>query len=566
MADIDKTKMRIGDIIVQKGYVASQQMQEAFKQQKATGLRLGEQLLQMGLVTEEQILECLCWQNDVPMMSLAGVDVSPAAFRKLSEDYIEQNIVLPIDLKENRLTVVHSDPLNLSFMADEVSHKTSCKVKIFAATEASIKEAIKIYKDRMREFVPLLQALQGETSDQKAVQVETSYDLSEASTPMIAFTNMIIRTGIKRKATDIFVRAVHERLQVLYRVDGVVIELLKFPADLDAHKEKIIARLKTMAELDISDKRLPQDGKFRANLDQREFDCRLSVMPTVFGEKVVIRILYKDRLDVSLEKTGLSNYSYRMLTQLLKKPHGLLLVTGPTGSGKTTTLYASLAYAWDPGKSVVTVEDPVEYVVAQYAQSQVNPDIGLSFASLLRTILRQSPDVILGGEIRDAETALIACEAAMTGHLVLSTLHSNDAPSSVMRMTEIGVDRFLVASVLLGSLSQRLVRGLCAKCRVRVALNKELQAFSERYKLKSEFVYKAKGCVACMGSGYVGRLGLHELLQVTTPISDIICANGTPGDIRSEARKKGFVTIREDALLKVIKGQTDMEQVAKATA
>jgi type IV pilus assembly protein PilB len=566
MVDIDKTKMRIGDIIVQKGYVTSVQMQEAFRQQKATGLRLGEQLLQMGLITEDNILECLCWQNDVPMMSLAGVEVSPSAYRKLSEDYIEQSHVLPVDLQDGQITVVHSDPLNLSFIADEVSHKSGCKVQIFAATEASIKEAIKLYKDRMREFVPLLQALQAESPDQKPVHIESSYDLSEASTPMIAFANMIIRTGIKRKATDIFVRAIHERLQVLYRVDGLITELLKFPADLDLHKDKIVARMKTMAELDISDKRLPQDGKFRASLEQKEFDCRLSVMPTVFGEKVVIRILYKDRLDVSLDKTGLSNYSYRLLTQLLKRPHGLMLVTGPTGSGKTTTLYASLAYAWDPGKSVVTVEDPVEYVVEQYAQSQVNPDIGLTFASLLRTILRQSPDVILVGEIRDAETAQIGCEAAMTGHLVLSTLHSNDAPSSVMRMTEIGVDRFLVASVLLGSLAQRLVRSLCAKCRLRVALNKELQAFSERYKLKSEFVYRAKGCSACMGSGYVGRLGLHELLQVTSPIADIICANGTPGEIRTEARKKGFITIREDALLKVIKGQTDMEQVAKATA
>ena len=557
----EKAKMRIGDIIVYKGYVTQQQLQEAFRKQRETGLRLGEQLVEMKLVNEEILLECLCWQKDVPMMNLQGVEISPTAFRSLPEDYIVQSNVLPVDLKNNELIIVHSDPLNLQFIADEVTHKTGKKVKIAASTEQSIKVAIEAFRERMKEFLPLLEALKAEPPDKDLSNFENLFDLTEASTPMISFANMVIRNGIKRRATDIYIQPCDSRLQIRYRVDGLVQELLKFPADLDRHKDKIVARFKTMAGLDISEKRMPQDGKFRPNLDAKLFDCRLSIMPTVYGEKAVIRILYKDRLNVTLDKTGLSNYHHKILTKMLDKPHGLVLVTGPTGSGKTTTLYAALAHLWSPDKSVVTVEDPVEYEVEEYSQSQVNPDIGLNFATLLRSLLRQAPDVMLVGEIRDSETAKMACEAAMTGHMVLSTLHSNSAPSSVLRLSEIGVDKHLLGSVLLGSLAQRLVRTLCMKCREKSALSEDLKSFAARYKLQSEFVYKAKGCVGCLGAGYLGRVGVHEIMQVSTEIGDMICAGAMPSQLIAEARKKGFVTIKEDAMLKVLKGQTDLRQV-----
>jgi type II secretory ATPase GspE/PulE/Tfp pilus assembly ATPase PilB-like protein len=310
---------------------------------------------------------------------------------------------------------------------------------------------------------------------------------------------------------------------------------------------------------------MPQDGKFKAQLEQKYVDCRVNICPTVDGEKAVIRVLTKDRLNITLDKIGLSNFSYKMLTHLLHRPHGLILVTGPTGSGKTSTLYAALNYLYRPTKSVVTVEDPVEYEVEDYSQSQVNSEIGLTFATVLRAMLRQAPDIILVGEIRDAETAKIACEAAMTGHLVLSTLHANDSPSSVLRLTEIGVDHFLVASVFVGVIAQRLVRRLCARCRQKVGLTKELQTFAERYKLKSNFVYGKKGCNACMGSGYVGRTGIHEVLSNSALVSEVITRKGTPFDILAEARKSGFVNLREDALLKVFQGITDMEEVFKVT-
>ena len=565
MDPVEKERMRIGDIIVYKGYVTQQQLQDAFRKQRETGLRLGEQLVAMKLVTEEMLLECLCWQKDVPMMNLQGVEISPTAFRVLPEDYIVQSNVLPVDLKHNELTIVHSDPLNLQFIADEVSHKSGRKVKIYAATENSIKDAISSFREKMKEFLPLLDALKAEPPDKEVVQIENMFDLTEASSPMIAFANMVIRTGIKRRATDVYVQPCDDRLQIRYRVDGVCQELLKFPADLDNHKDKIVARFKTMASMDISEKRLPQDGKFRASLDSSYFDCRLSVIPTVFGEKAVIRILYKDRLNVTLDKTGLSNYHHKILTKMLAKANGLVLVTGPTGSGKTTTLYASLAHLWNPTKSVVTVEDPVEYEVEEYSQSQVHSEIGLTFATLLRSMLRQAPDIILVGEIRDAETAKIAGEAAMTGHMVLSTLHANSAASSVLRLSEIGVDKYLIASVLLGALAQRLVRTLCMKCRAKTALSEELKSFAARYKLQSEFVYQARGCTGCMGDGYVGRLGVHEIIQVSPGIADMISTGGTPSELVAEARKKGFVTMKEDAMLKVLKGQTDLRQALEAT-
>lgn len=562
---IDKTKMRLGDVLSHKGFVTPQQLQQAFKQQKETGLRLGEQLIALNMVTEENILECLCWQQGLSMKSLAGIEVSPAAYAALPEDYINSNNVLPIDISSSGIVVVHSDPLNLNFIADEVAHRTGKKVEIHASTENSIKDAINSYKERMKEFLPLLTALQAEPPDKANPLTDQVFDVEESTTPIIAFTNIILRTGITRKATDIYIEPKDDLLKVRYRIDGIVQDAFKFPAEFDKHKEKVVARLKTMANLDISEKRLPQDGKFRGKLKTKVVDCRVSVLPTIDGEKIVLRVLFKDRLDVSLTNAGLSNYSMRLLTNLLEKPHGLMLVTGPTGSGKTTTLYASLAHMYDPSKSVVTVEDPVEYEIEGYSQAQVNTEVGLTFASLLRSILRQAPDIILVGEIRDAETAKIACEAAMTGHYVMSTLHSNDAASSIMRLTEIGVDRFLVSSVLIGSIAQRLVRKLCAKCRVQVGLDKELQEFAERYKLKTQAVFDSKGCSYCLGSGYIGRMGIHEILQNTLQIQDIITQGGTPLELVTAARKAGFISLREDALLKVIQGFTDMKQVRKAT-
>jgi len=561
---IDKSKMRIGDILVYRGKVTQQQMSEAFRLQKETGLRLGEQLIAMELVTEDDMLECLCWQKDVDFTSLVGVDVSPQAYSCLTEDYIEQNLVLPLDVGGGVLTIAHNDPINLQFVIDETAHKANLKIKAYIATEQGIRDAIQKHKEKMREFAPLVDALKMESPDRANPLTDKIWDLEDASTPMVSFTHMIIRTALNRKATDIYIEFVEDRLKVRFRVDGEVQNLLKFPADFDKHKEKIIARIKMMANLDVSERRVPQDGKFRAELKRKFMDCRVNILPTVEGEKAVIRILAKDRLNVSLDKTGMSNYSLKVLTGLLAKPYGLILVTGPTGSGKTTTLYAALQHVWSPKKSVVTVEDPVEYEVPDYSQIQVNTDVGMSFASILRAVLRQAPDVILIGEIRDGETAKIACEAAMTGHLVLSTLHANDSSSSVMRLTEIGVDNFLVASVLLGAIAQRLTRKLCAKCKIKMALTPELVEFAARYKMKTQFVYQHKGCPACTGQGYVGRMGIHEILVNSPQISEVITRKGSPFDIVAEARKKGFITLKEDALLKVFQGLTDMDQVAKS--
>ena len=405
---VPTTRLRIGDLMVQEGVLNPQNLKMALYAQKSSGLRLGEQLLRMKLVSEEILLKCLCHQKGLPMMELFGVEVAPEAYRLLTEAYIDQKQVLPVDFEDGNLIIVHPDPLNLSTIADEVSRTTGHKVIAMAATKPAIQQAITQYRERMEVFESTLDQMKSEAPDQEVVHVQSSYDLSDTSSFVITFVNLALSTGIRHRATDIYVRAAENRIQIRYRVDGVLQDVFKFPPEFHQHKEKIVSRLKTIAKMDIAEKRLPQDGKFRVSLGENLYDCRLSVVPTIFGENAVIRMLYKDMLNITLENTGLSNYSFKLLQSLLKKPHGLMLVTGPTGSGKTTTLYAALANLWDPSKSVMTVEDPVEYEVSDYIQSQVRPEIGLSFASMLRSILRQTPDVIMVGEIRDKETANVA--------------------------------------------------------------------------------------------------------------------------------------------------------------
>jgi type IV pilus assembly protein PilB len=561
-----QSKMRIGDLMVQEGILNPQNLKMALYAQKSSGLRLGEQLLRMKLISEEILLKSLCNQKGVPIMELFGVEIAPEAYRLLTETYMDEKQVLPIDFEDGELIIVHSDPLNLESLADEVSRSTGYKVRARVATKSSILLARSQYCERMSVFESVLEKMKTESPDQEVVKVESSYDLEESSSFVITFVNLIITTGIRHRATDIYVRAVENRIQIRFRIDGVLQNFFKYPPEFNQHKEKIVSRLKTIAKMDIAEKRLPQDGKFRVRLKEDFFDCRLSVIPTIYGENAVIRMLYKDMLNVTLENTGLSNYSFSLIQTLLKRPHGLMLVTGPTGSGKTTTLYASMASLWDPSKSLMTVEDPVEYEVSDYIQSQVRPEIGLNFAAMLRSILRQTPDIIMVGEIRDRETATVACEAAMTGHFVLSTLHTNNATSSVLRLTEMGVDRFLVSAVLVGVVAQRLVRRLCIKCRVPDAMDQEMEEFVARYKLRNEFVHRAGGCKICLGSGYLGRLGLHEVLHRTAKIAEIINSGGTSGDIFTEARSTGFVTLYEDGLLKVFQGLTDATQVQRVTA
>ncbi|MBT3783678.1 Flp pilus assembly complex ATPase component TadA [bacterium] len=566
MCKEDEGRLRIGDALVKKGYLTDQDLRTALQKQKRSGLRLGEQLLEMKLVTEEALLECLCDQLGVPMLHMAGVEISPSAYHSLNEEYITEKGLVPIDFVQGELVVAHPDPQNLKIIEDEVSHKTGIKARVYAATPNDIMKTKARFKQRMRTFEPVLEQLKNEDPDREIVQIEKAVNLDDDSSSMVTFLNLVLTTGVQRKATDIYIRAVQERLEIRYRVDGVALELLKWPSELNQHKEKLVSRLKTIANMDIAEKRLPQDGKFRVKLGTNYYDCRLSVVPSIFGENAVIRILYKEMLKVTLDNTGLSNYSFRLVTELLKKPHGLMLVTGPTGSGKTTTLYACMASIFDPSKVVTTVEDPVEYEVEDYIQFQVRHDIGLNFATMLRSILRQTPDVILVGEIRDTETAQMACEAAMTGHFVFSTLHTNNATSSVLRLTEMKVDRFLVSAVLVGVIAQRLVRHLCSKCRLHVSLDQELKEFAARYKLQQDYAFEASGCDSCFGTGYIGRLGLHEVLVRTGEIAEIINHGGSSGDIYLEARKSSFVTMREDGFLKVLKGLTDKIQVDRVTA
>jgi len=548
-------KKRLGDLLVDLGVISEEQLHEALQIQKKTGSKLGKILIDKGFITPEELIEVLEFQLGIPHVNLEKYFVDPEAVKTIPESLAKRLKAIPIKKEDGKLLVAMSDPLDL-FAIDDIKMTTGFEVQPVIASEEDIDKVInKFYglKESIEKAVEeVLPDFYEEDFNLQTNEFETS-----AEAPVAQLVNDLIEQAIKETASDIHIEPQEDGLRVRYRVDGHLYEKTKLPKRLHT---TLIARIKIMASMDIAEKRLPQDGKIKFITDKKDIDLRISTLPTVYGEKAVIRILDRRSILLDINELGFSEDNVKALRSIIKAPHGMILVTGPTGSGKTTTLYSILNEINSVEKNIITLEDPVEYSLRGINQVQINPRAGLTFASGLRSILRQDPNVIMVGEIRDTETVKIAVRAALTGHLVLSTLHTNDAASAVTRLIEMGVEPFLVASSVIGVIAQRLVRKICENCKQQYILeDKEASMFFGESNSKIK-LYKGKGCRFCNNTGYKGRTAVGEVMRITPAHSELINKKASSDQLKKFSIKQGMNTLKEEGLKLVKNGITTLEE------
>ena len=559
-------RKRLGDILVEAGVISAQQLQEALSKQKILGKRLGKVLVDTGLTTEDSIATTLATQMNIPYLNLNEIAITPEVLTTIPDGIVRSHNLLPVKLEGNRLQITMADPLDV-FIIDEITFQTGYELEIGISPESQIEAAIKHYYGNSESLQNAVDNLAAERKTEVTLDESffTTFDLNEEeqNVPIINLVNTIIQQAINDKASDIHIEPDEEVVRVRYRIDGILNELMKAPKTIQS---ELISRLKIMAQMDISEKRLPQDGRIKVKVQNKSIDLRVSSLPTVFGEKIVIRILDKSRLSLTLDQVGFDEDLLKLFKTLSSAPNGIVLMTGPTGSGKTSTLYAAINFVKSPEINITTVEDPVEYLIPSINQVQVRSEIGLTFARTLRSILRQDPNVILIGEIRDFETAQIAIESALTGHLVFSTLHTNDAASAVTRLIEMGVEPYLVASAVIGVGGQRLVRKICPSCRISYETkDQELIDILNENGFKNTTLYRGKGCLTCRKTGYAGRTAIHEIMTINDEIHGLILDSASARDIRQAAIKSGMRTMRVDGLQKAVKGVTTLREVLRLT-
>lgn len=561
-----RRRKSVEQLLLERGVITEDKLTQARHVCSQTpGKTLAQVLLTMAAASEEQILSALAETLALPFEHLDRSTIDAKAFESLPVDYIRKSGVIPIRYDGDRLVLGMTDPTDV-FLLDEVRRKTKRDVRIVVTTRADINRVSEVLTEGTSD-VRVDDLIKEMREDDVQVVKEAKDDVTDLAklgneSPVIKFVNYLITDGIRQGASDIHIEPKEKALKVRYRIDGVLFEAMNPPAHLHA---AIVSRMKIMANLDISERRLPQDGRIRAMVNDRKIDLRFSTLPTAYGEKVVLRILDNRSINVPLEALGFSDEALTIWKNQIDQPHGILLVTGPTGSGKTTTLYSSLRCMDGNKLNISTVEDPVEYHLAQANQVQVHERIGMTFAAALRALLRQDPDVVMIGEIRDGETASIAVQASLTGHLVLSTLHTNDAPSSVTRLINIGVEPYLISAALNAVLAQRLVRKICPNCKERRTPSDEMREFLELRGLNTEELYVGKGCDKCRKTGYVGRLGIYELLVMDDTLRDMVTSNPDVTLLRKYCRERGLVTLREDGLQKVMKGLTTVDEILRVT-
>ncbi|MFN4242925.1 MAG: GspE/PulE family protein [Tepidisphaerales bacterium] len=561
-----RRRKSVEQLLLERGVIDEAKLNQARHVCSQTpGKTLTQVLLTMAAASEEQILSALAETLGLTFETLDKNAVDPKAFELLPVDYIRKCGVIPLRFEGERVVLGMADPTDV-FLLDEVRQKTRRDVKMVVATRADINRVAELLTEGSSD-VRVDDIIKEMKEDDVQVVKEAKDDVTDLAklgneSPVIKFVNYLISDGIRQGASDIHIEPKEKALKVRYRIDGVLFEAMNPPAHLHA---AIVSRLKIMANLDISERRLPQDGRIRAMVHDRKVDLRFSTIPTAYGEKVVLRILDNRSINVPLENLGFSEEALTIWKKQIEQPHGILLVTGPTGSGKTTTLYSSLRCMDGNKLNIATVEDPVEYHLPQANQVQVHEKIGMTFAAALRALLRQDPDVVMLGEIRDGETASIAVQASLTGHLVLSTLHTNDAPSSVTRLINIGVEPYLISAALNAVLAQRLVRKICPNCKERHTPSDEMKEFLELRGLNASELYVGKGCEKCRKTGYVGRLGIYELLVMDDTLRDMVTSNPDVTLLRKYCRERGLVTLREDGLQKVMKGLTTVEEILRVT-
>jgi type IV pilus assembly protein PilB len=552
-----KTKS-LGDILVEEGLLSRDQLDTAEEEQQRVGKSLGRVLVDMGLVKEADLVSALARQVGLEFVDLTEAQIDAAAASLLPEQVSRRYRALPIGFDGTRLIVAMSDPANV-FALDDIRTITGMEIKPVVATASDVEQAI-------RRYGQFEQSVEDIATEASSAATDDAQDLESMpaaveEAPIVKLVNLLITQAVTDRASDIHIEPMEKDIRIRYRIDGVLHEVMRSPKNI---QNGLISRLKVMADINIAERRIPQDGRVGLVVGGRAVDLRLATLPTVYGEKVVIRILDKTSVLLKLDDLGFSEFAYKRFEEAFRKPYGTVLVTGPTGSGKSTSLYATLNIINTLDKNIITVEDPVEYRLPGVNQIQVNPKAGLTFATALRSILRADPDVVLIGEIRDAETAIIGVEAALTGHLVLSTLHTNDAASAITRLVEMGVEAYLVASSLDCALAQRLARRLCPHCReayrpTEVELKEA--GFPEHLANRVEELYRPAGCSRCGKTGYRGRLGLYEVMPITEEIERLTVERRSSDDIRRVAIEQGMVTLREDGLEKVAAGQTSMEEI-----
>ena len=553
-------------LLLERKQITEEQLDQARKVAAQTpGKTLPQILLTMNAASEAQILSALAETLGMPFETPEKSKIDVEAFNHLPLDFIRKNLVLPMRIEDKTLVVGMADPANV-FMLDEVKRKVKRDVRAVAVTGADIGRMVEQLTSANAD-IKVDEIIKDMADDDVQVLVEAKDDVTDLEkigneSPVIRFVNYLLFDALKQGASDIHIEPKEKALKIRYRIDGVLFEAMNPPHSMQA---SVISRLKIMSNLDISERRLPQDGRIRAVIQERKLDLRMSTLPTANGEKVCMRILDNRSINVALEDLGFSEDHMTIWRNAIDQPHGILLVTGPTGSGKTTTLYSSLRCMDGNKMNISTVEDPIEYHLPSANQVQVYDKIGMTFSAALRSLLRQDPDVVMLGEIRDAETARIAVQASLTGHLVLSTLHTNDSPSSITRLINIGVEPYLIASAVNCILAQRLVRKICQNCKEQFAPTDEMREFLTLQGFESDKIFKGKGCEKCRKTGYTGRLGIYELLVMDDTLRDLVCRNVNVTELRKLCRERGLITLRADGFQKVMKGLTTFDEVLRVT-
>jgi type IV pilus assembly protein PilB len=559
---------RLGQILVDLGYLNEDQLWDLIEEQKqAAGEVIGQVAIRMGLVTQDQVTEALAEQFGMPVVNLEETNIPPKVLELVPETMASLYKIMPISLKDNVLTVAMADPQNVAALDDLrnfLGYDVRGAVSTPAAVEASVARHYATKEDSLEDLMGVLQELEiGKAQISRSIDIGGEDELSETQ-PIRKLLNMVLLLAIKDQASDIHLEPFEDEFKIRVRADGVLYEMVPPPRHL---ANAIVSRVKIMSDLDIAERRLPQDGRIELNVGGNPVDLRVSVLPTMFGEAVVMRVLDRTVVQLDLNKIGMDPATLDRFRHMIRSPHGIVLVTGPTGSGKTTTLYSALNELNDLETKIITTEDPIEYDIDGIIQVPVNHDIDVTFANVLRAILRHDPDTILVGEIRDYETAEIAIQSALTGHLVFSTLHTNDAPSAITRLRDMGVPPFLITATVEGILAQRLVRKICVECRTQFdpsdELLMELQlpvAQARKYKF-----YYGKGCARCNNSGYKGRMGIYELMAVNDDVRDMITSDASVDELRNLARTQGMTTLREAGLKLIFDGHTTIDEIVRET-
>jgi type IV pilus assembly protein PilB len=556
---------KLGDILVREGLITQDQLRKALQEQKSSGMRLGYTLVKLGFIEETEVTKMLARQYRMPAVDLSRFEVDPKILKLLPPDIATKHTVLPLKREGRTLTVAIADPNNVTAIED-IKFITRCDVFPVIAGEYTLRNAIdRYYQQSDAQLQSLLKSVEDEddlevVEDQEDEDVKAT-DLADDA-PVVKLINGLLTDAVKRGASDIHIEPFEHEMRVRYRVDGALHEVMKPPVKMRA---ALTSRVKIMAQLNIAERRVPQDGRIKLKMGTRVIDFRVSTLPVLFGEKIVLRILDKGNLTLDLATFGFEPKAQADLLKAILNPYGMVLVTGPTGSGKTTTLYSALSKINTIDVNIMTAEDPVEYNLLGINQVLVRNEVGMTFAAALKAFLRQDPNIIMVGEIRDLETGSIAIKAALTGHLVLSTLHTNDAPSTITRMVDMGIEPFNVASAVNLIVAQRLVRRICKDCKKEHEYTaEEMHAFGIDKKVGPFF--KGAGCDTCAGSGYKGRQGLYEVMALSSPLRRGILKGGSTEEIRDIAVQEGMLTLRMDGMVKVKKGVTTLEEVVKETA